>query len=155
MAPKQSSTGTSRGPRSGSGSTSKAPKTTSSRSQPRLDDDDDDPFADDDPPPRRRKGDARVDAAEDQAAGAGGEEEDDDDDEETKKTIPPELLTRILHECFEKDGTRISKDANKAIAMYMDIFVREAIARTAVEKENGFLEVEDLEKIAPQLLMDL
>jgi centromere protein X len=77
------------------------------------------------------------------------------ENDEPKATIPPELLTRLLHEFFEKDGSRISKDANEAVAKYMDIFVREAIARAAVEKEGGFLEVDDLEKIAPQLLLDL
>ncbi|KAL7623905.1 hypothetical protein AAE478_005461 [Parahypoxylon ruwenzoriense] len=82
-------------------------------------------------------------------------EEEEEQEEEARRTIPPELLTRILHEFFEKDGTRVSKDANAAVAKYMDIFVREAIARTVVEKEKGFLEVEDLEKVAPQLLLDL
>lgn len=67
--------------------------------------------------------------------------DDDDDDEEPEKTIPPELLTRILHEFFEKDGTRITKDANNALAKYMDIFVKEAIARAAAERDGGFLEV--------------
>ncbi|KAH8773422.1 CENP-S associating centromere protein X-domain-containing protein [Diaporthe sp. PMI_573] len=81
--------------------------------------------------------------------------DDDGDDEEPEKTIPPELLTRILHEFFEKDGTRITKDANNALAKYMDIFVKEAIARAAAERDGGFLEVEDLEKVAPQLLFDL
>ena len=65
----------------------------------------------------------------------------DGEEQEEQNTIPPELLTRLLHEFFEKDGTRISKDANVAVAKYMDIFVREAIARTAVEKDSGFLEV--------------
>lgn len=105
--------------------------------------------------------------------------DDDEDDEVPEKTIPPELLTRILHEFFEKDGTRITKDANNAVTKYMDIFVKEAIARAAAERDGGFLEVglaiaqptrvtktreltrvrylkvEDLEKIAPQLLFDL
>lgn len=81
--------------------------------------------------------------------------DDDEDDEEPEKTIPSELLTRILHEFFEKEGTRITKDANNALAKYMDIFVKEAIARAAAERDGGFLEVEDLEKIAPQLLFDL
>ncbi|GAP88980.1 putative centromere protein X [Rosellinia necatrix] len=155
MPPKRSSASTSRGPRASAASTSKAPKTASSRPQaqasrslqaPRSDGPSDDPFADDDDNdlPQRQRGDDMEDI-----------QADDDDDADTKKTIPPELLTRILHECFEKDGTRISKDANKAVAKYMDIFVREAIARTAVEKGSGFLEVEDLEKVAPQLLMDL
>lgn len=63
------------------------------------------------------------------------------DDEEPEKTIPPDLLTRILHEFFEKDGTRITKDANNAVAKYMDVFVKEAIARAAAERDGGFLEV--------------
>ncbi|KAK1754405.1 centromere X protein [Echria macrotheca] len=65
----------------------------------------------------------------------------DSDEEEPAKSIPPELITRLLHEFFEKDGTRITKDANEAATKYIDVFVREAIARAAVEKESGFLEV--------------
>ncbi|KAI1083776.1 CENP-S associating centromere protein X-domain-containing protein [Whalleya microplaca] len=103
-----------------------------------------DPFADE---PSRSERPQEMDVDEQEA--------DEEDEEDEQKTIPPELLTRLLHEFFEKDGTRVSKDANASIAKYMDIFVREAIARTAVEKESGFLEVEDLEKVAPQLLLDL
>ncbi|KAF0643127.1 hypothetical protein NXS19_009807 [Fusarium pseudograminearum] len=77
------------------------------------------------------------------------------EEEEPDKTIPAELLTRLLHEFFSKDATRISRDANAAAGKYFDVFVREAIARAAVEKEVGFLEVDDLEKISPQLLLDL
>jgi centromere protein X len=77
------------------------------------------------------------------------------EEEEPDKTIPAELLTRLLHEFFAKDATRISRDANAAAGKYFDVFVREAIARAAVEKDVGFLEVEDLEKISPQLLLDL
>ncbi|KAK1459731.1 hypothetical protein CMEL01_02730 [Colletotrichum melonis] len=82
------------------------------------------------------------------------EEDEEAEDEGPDNTIPPELLTRLLHEFFEKDDTRLSKDANLAAGKYMDIFVREAIARCVHERPGGFLEVEDLEKIAPQLLMD-
>ncbi|KAL0941275.1 Centromere protein X [Colletotrichum truncatum] len=89
---------------------------------------------------------------------AEGEEEEVEEEEEAEEgpenTIPPELLTRLLHEFFEKDDTRLSKDANAAAGKYMDVFVREAIARCVHERPGGFLEVEDLEKIAPQLLMD-
>ncbi|KAF2965457.1 hypothetical protein GQX73_g8118 [Xylaria multiplex] len=154
MPPKSSSASASRGSRGGA-----PPKKASSRAQTRVpqpaqtahsDQSEGDPFADDDPPQRRRKDDMDVDREREAE-----ETEGDDEDSEMKMTIPPDLLTRILHEFFEKDGTRISKDANKAVAKYMDIFVREAIARTAVEKGSGFLEVEDLEKVAPQLLMDL
>ncbi|EQB52479.1 hypothetical protein CGLO_07895 [Colletotrichum gloeosporioides Cg-14] len=82
------------------------------------------------------------------------EEEEEEEPEGPENTIPPELLTRLLHEFFEKDDTRLSKDANAAAGKYMDVFVREAIARCVHERPGGFLEVEDLEKIAPQLLMD-
>ncbi|KAI1187722.1 CENP-S associating centromere protein X-domain-containing protein [Nemania serpens] len=160
MAYKPTSTGASRGPRVGAASGSKTAKTTSSRtknhaSQPRQmtnsDNTEVDPFTEDDLPRRRRQDNTGIDREE----GSAQRLEEEEEDIESNKTIPPELLTRILHEFFEKDGTRISKDANKAVAKYMDIFVREAIARTAVERESGFLEVEDLEKVAPQLLMDV
>ena len=72
------------------------------------------------------------------ARGAG---QDEDEDQQPDKTIPRDLLTRLLHEFFAKDATRISKDANAAVGKYVDVFVREAIARTAVEKRGGFLEV--------------
>ncbi|KAM7203964.1 centromere X protein [Rhypophila sp. PSN 637] len=96
-----------------------------------------------------------------QRGGASTDEEmavdaEEEEEGETRKTIPPELLTRLLHAFFEKDETRITRDANDAVAKYVDVFVREAIARAAVERRGGgFLEVEDLEKIAPQLLLDL
>lgn len=80
---------------------------------------------------------------------------DEEENAEPEKTIPRDLLTRLLHEFFIKDATRVSRDANAATGKYFDVFVREAIARAAVEKEGGFLEVEDLEKVSPQLLLDL
>ncbi|KAI9887096.1 MAG: hypothetical protein M1823_001086 [Watsoniomyces obsoletus] len=78
-------------------------------------------------------------------------------------TIPPELLTRLLHEFFQHDSTRMSTDASALVAKYMETFVKEALARATLERtESGssggagdkFLEVEDLEKLAPQLLLD-
>ena len=65
----------------------------------------------------------------------------EDDEEEDREKIPGELLTRILHEFFEREGTRVTRDANAAVVRYVDIFVREAIARAAVERDGGFLEV--------------
>ncbi|OAA71019.1 CENP-S complex, centromere protein X [Akanthomyces lecanii RCEF 1005] len=107
-----------------------------------------DPFdSDDDDLPRRRRA-AQAAAANREAKSSGG-------DATADKSIPKDLLTRILHDLFEKDATRVSRDANAAVGKYVDVFVREAIARAAVEKRSGFLEVEDLEKIAPQLLLDL
>ncbi|PSR78410.1 CENP-S associating centromere protein X-domain-containing protein [Coniella lustricola] len=79
----------------------------------------------------------------------------EDEEDGPRLNIPPALLTRILHEFFEKEGTRITGDANEAVVRYMDVFVKEAIARAAAERGKGFLEVEDLEKIAPQLLLDV
>lgn len=79
---------------------------------------------------------------------------------ERSEKIPEALLTRLLHECFKDDNTRIGKDASAAVQKYMDTFVRETIARAVDMRmsENGiggdFVEVEDLEKLAPQLLMD-
>jgi hypothetical protein len=65
-----------------------------------------------------------------------------DEEAQTSDTgIPSDLLTRLLHEFFTKDTTRISKDANASVGKYVDVFVREALARTAVEKRSGFLEV--------------
>ena len=90
-------------------------------------------------------------------------------------TIPPALLTRILHSFFihqdDSDGpqTRISSTAVSALSEYSRTFVREAIHRAAEErgreeKRRGvavggvagevFLEVEDLEKVGPQLVLD-
>jgi hypothetical protein len=77
------------------------------------------------------------------------EEGIEEEEEEEKEHIPQELLTRLLHECFREEGTRISKDANVAVGRYMETFVREALARAAFERrgkegeENGggFLEV--------------
>ncbi|PHH92786.1 hypothetical protein CDD83_5192 [Cordyceps sp. RAO-2017] len=96
------------------------------------------------------------DQAEDQAGREPEPEpEAEEQAEEPEKSISTDLLTRVLHEFFAKDATRISRDANASVAKYIDVFVREAIARAAVDKKAGFLEVEDLEKIAPQLLLDL
>ncbi|KAL9095057.1 MAG: hypothetical protein Q9165_002659 [Trypethelium subeluteriae] len=76
--------------------------------------------------------------------------------------IPQKLLTRLLYEGFEDEKTKIGKDAMTVVGKYMELFVREAIARAAMEREgesggglgDEFLEVEDLEKLAPQLLLD-
>ncbi|KAL7927813.1 CENP-S associating centromere protein X domain-containing protein [Trichoderma austrokoningii] len=93
-------------------------------------------------------------SSDDQAEGA-NQTINVEEEPEPEKSIPKALLTRILHEFFTKDATRMSRDANAAVGKYVDVFVREAIARTAMEKRSGFLEVEDLEKVAPQLLLDL
>ena len=91
----------------------------------------------------------------------------EDEEDERQEGIPEDLLSVLLHEFFKekgKGGTRVSKDANKAVGKYMETFVREALARAAWAREEGgmgeleggggFLEVEDLERLAPQLLLD-
>lgn len=66
-------------------------------------------------------------------------------EEERTEHIPADLLTRLLHDSFKEEGTRISKDANRAVGRYMETFVREALARAAFMRaeagEGGFLEV--------------
>ncbi|KAI9660497.1 MAG: hypothetical protein M1821_009847 [Bathelium mastoideum] len=69
--------------------------------------------------------------------------------EDAPPPIPQKLLTKLLHENFDDKGTRIGKDAMAVVAKYMELFVREAIARAAVERDgeagdglgDGFLEV--------------
>jgi hypothetical protein len=51
--------------------------------------------------------------------------------------IPPKLLTRLLHRHFQDEKTKIAKDANRVVAKYVDVFVREALARAAYEKAEG------------------
>lgn len=58
-----------------------------------------------------------------------------------EEAVPPKLLTHLLHEFFKDRRTRITTDANVATAKYVDVFIRETIARTAVERSAGFLEV--------------
>lgn len=70
-------------------------------------------------------------------------------------TIPEALLTRLLHEFFKDDKTRIGKGTGAAVQTYMHLFVREAVARAVdMSTTPEWMEVVDLEKLAPQLLMD-
>lgn len=91
--------------------------------------------------------------------------EDDDDDDDSMgsakaspsplnhdlpPTIPPPLLTKLLHHHFPSNQTRsgtgpkddggsnvrISKDAMGVVGKYMETFVREAIARAAYERNE-------------------
>src|SRR5579871_4556552 len=87
--------------------------------------------------------------------------DDGDDKAPDEPAVPLSLLHRILHHNFrDKDKTRITTDAKEVLGKYVEIFVREAIARSAYESQgngpddagdsmrrgDGFLEVEDLEK---------
>ena len=85
-----------------------------------------------------------------------------DDDEDPPLTIPSELLTTLLKHHFKTSKMGLREDAKEVASKYIEVFVREAIARAAFERENdregkgnrGFLEVEDLEKGLPQMLLD-
>lgn len=84
--------------------------------------------------------------------------------------LPAPILTRLLHESFDDKQMKISKDANALMARYLDVFVREAVARAALahkeHKESGeglmdvdmdddiWLDTRDLEEIAPGLVLD-
>lgn len=77
--------------------------------------------------------------------------------------IPAPLLARLLHQNFEDENTQIQKGAMNLFGSYMSIFVREAIARAKDERNkvadrggrsDRFLQVEDLEKLTPQLVLD-
>lgn len=80
-------------------------------------------------------------------------------------TVPPNLLTKLLHHHFKNENTKIGVEARSTVGKYMETFIREAIARAAFERQESadqgkrgladdFLEVEDLEKLAPQMLLD-
>ncbi|RPA97310.1 hypothetical protein L873DRAFT_1771359 [Choiromyces venosus 120613-1] len=82
-----------------------------------------------------------------------------------EQPLSTQLVQRLLTENFEDKKTRISQPALNVVREYTKIFVREAIWRAAaIRKEEGgegglknmsaFLEVEDLEKLAAQLLLD-
>lgn len=82
-------------------------------------------------------------------------------------TLSLPLIHRIMQEHF-KDGEKmkVSVDARELVGKYIEVFVREAIMRSAYERNerdkedggggtsSGWLEVEDLERIAPQLCLD-
>ncbi|KAK2627191.1 hypothetical protein QTJ16_003157 [Diplocarpon rosae] len=83
-------------------------------------------------------------------------------------SIPPDLINVLLHTFFTQEGTRLHRDANVAVGRYIETFVREGVARADWARvhgwegelggggggEGGVLEVEDLERAAPQLLLD-
>jgi histone H3/H4 len=77
--------------------------------------------------------------------------------------IPQPLLVRLLHEHFANRETKIDKHAVVVLQKYVEVFVREAIARTAMAKKErrdvdpddaGWVDLEDLERIAPGLMLD-
>jgi hypothetical protein len=87
------------------------------------------------------------------------------EDDPDAPAIPRNLLIRILHENFEDKNLKINKEAMSVMESYVKVFVKEAIARSRQETKakadkagdmtgDDWLQVEDLEKIAPQLMLD-
>ncbi|KAF1837387.1 hypothetical protein BDW02DRAFT_140625 [Decorospora gaudefroyi] len=81
----------------------------------------------------------------------------------SEPVIPRPLLARLLLENFDDQNMQIQTGAMKLVGKYIDIFVTEAFLRAKDESQtaareggitDGFLQVEDLEKLAPQLVLD-
>jgi histone H3/H4 len=82
--------------------------------------------------------------------------------------IPQPLLIRLLHEAFEDKSTQIDKHAVQVLQKYIEVFVRETIERARLEKreaaaasgddldeeDKNWLDLEDLEKVAPAMLCE-
>jgi hypothetical protein len=85
----------------------------------------------------------------------------------SEPVIPRPLLARLLLENFEDPNIQIQAGAMQLVGKYIDIFVTEAFLRSKDERKaaarggggiermsDGFLQVEDLERLAPQLVLD-
>lgn len=81
-------------------------------------------------------------------------------------SIPQPLLLRLLHSGFTHQDTKIDTQALQIVQTYLDVFVRETIARCVAEKKEaaergeveesdfGWLELEDLEKVGVGMMLD-
>ncbi|XP_032097181.1 centromere protein X isoform X9 [Sapajus apella] len=68
-----------------------------------------------------------------------------------------ELVSRLLHVHFKDDKTKVSGDALQLMAELLKIFVVEAAVRGVrqAQAEDAILvDVDQLEKVLPQLLLD-
>ena len=69
-----------------------------------------------------------------------------------------------MHESFTQTDTGLSRGAQTLMARYIDVFVREAVARAAEEQRRKgggdedvggtWVDAADLEAVVPGLLMD-
>lgn len=92
------------------------------------------------------------------------------DDSVLEPAIPIPLLHRLMHHSFKNpEETKLSTDARACVGRYIETFIREGIARCAFEvsekvhevgsdsalgHDDGWLEVEDLERVGGQLVLD-
>ncbi|XP_012308119.1 centromere protein X isoform X2 [Aotus nancymaae] len=71
--------------------------------------------------------------------------------------LSKELVSRLLHVHFKDDKTKVSGDALQLMAELLKIFVVEAAVRGVrqAQAEDAILvDVDQLEKVLPQLLLD-
>lgn len=72
-----------------------------------------------------------------------------------------------MHERFSDPKTKIDKHALQVLEKYFEVFVRETIARASLQKQEdaakagegggvdvGWLDLEDLEKVAAGMMLD-
>ncbi|GAB1731614.1 hypothetical protein NU195Hw_g4175t1 [Hortaea werneckii] len=97
---------------------------------------------------------------------AGGEQPPAPSQSSETPGVPQNLLVRLLHENLRDKKTQIDKNAIQVLDKYIEVFVREAIARTSLSKQERaasgeiladdarWLELEDLERVAPGLVLD-
>ncbi|KAI7240804.1 hypothetical protein KC330_g1032 [Hortaea werneckii] len=97
---------------------------------------------------------------------AGGEQPPVPSQSSETPGMPQNFLVRLLHENLRDKKTQIDKNAIQVLDKYIEIFVREAIARTSLSKQERaasgeiladdarWLELEDLERVAPGLVLD-
>lgn len=71
--------------------------------------------------------------------------------------VPQELVSKLLHLHFEDEKTKVSGDALLLLAELLKVFVVEATVRSirqAQAEDLPTVDVEQLEKVLPQLLLD-
>ncbi|XP_019591136.2 centromere protein X isoform X3 [Rhinolophus sinicus] len=77
--------------------------------------------------------------------------------EATSSGFRKELVSKLLHLHFKDDKTRVGGDALLLMAELLKIFVSEAAIRSvrqAQAEDLARVDVEQLEKVLPQLLLD-
>ncbi|XP_008153345.1 centromere protein X [Eptesicus fuscus] len=77
--------------------------------------------------------------------------------EGTSACFRKDLVSKLLHLHFKDDKTKVSGDALLLIAQLLKVFVVEATVRSirqAQAEDLPCVDVEQLEKVLPQLLLD-
>lgn len=88
------------------------------------------------------------------------------DNTTTAPGISQTLLQRLVHQHLENKHLKLGKVASQMLLVYVDMFVREAVARSTLDKlerstdavrndpADLWLNFEDLERVTPGLLLD-